>query len=189
MISWNDLSSETRPAHLRFASTGESDASPEITFQRYGSIRTRYSHLANSKDLLTELDASRDRFVTILEDINWDWPDRLANTKTLWSAREITEHVAFSEGVILGITCSAIQLEAPYLITYLPCFGSKEEGIEGIIAMGETCASIYSQISDLDLPKPIKTPFEIEWGQTVWEMLVRNIAHADEHAEVLNGMK
>jgi len=189
MISWNNLSSETRPAHLRFASTEDSDAYPEIMFRRYGSIRTRYSHLANSKDLLAELDASRDRFITVLEDINWDWSNCLANTETLWSAREITEHVAFSEGVILGITCSVIQLEVPYLITYLPSFGSKEEGIEGIIAMGETCASIYSQISDHDLPKPIKTPFEIKWGQTVWDMLVRNIAHADEHTEVLNTMK
>ena len=189
MISWNDLSSEARPAHLRFTNTGDSDASREIMFQRYKSIRTKYSHLTNSKDLLTELDASRDRFITVLEGINWDWPDCLATTETLWSAREITEHVAFSEGVILGITCSAIQLEVPYLITYLPCFGSKEEGIEGIIAMGETCATIYSQISHLDLPKPIKNPFEIEWGQTVLEMLVRNIAHADEHAEVLSGMK
>ena len=53
--------------------------------------------------------------------------------------------------------------------------------------MGETCAPVYSQITDLDLRKPVESPFGILWEQTVWGVLVRNISQADEHAVTISG--
>ena len=188
MTTWDMLYNESRPPHLRAPRIPDPDPSVQMIFDRYAAINAKYSRLANIRDLILELEASRDRFIHALTGIERGWSDVSgAADEASWSPRELTEHLTFSEGAVLWIACSAIGLEAPYLLAYLPNFQTKEEGIEGVIAMGETCAPIYAQITDLDLRKPVESPFGIAWEQTVWGVLVRNITHADEHAATIGG--
>jgi hypothetical protein len=183
MTTWDILYSEARPPHLRPPLVPEPDSAVKAVLEQYAATNAKYSRLINTRDLIIELDASRDRFIDTLRGIDKDWTSTPpTNEQASWSPRQVTEHLAFSEGAVLWIACSSIGIEVPYLLTYLPNFETKDQGIEGVIAMGETCAPVYSQITDLDLRKPVESPFGILWEQTVWGVLVRNISQADEHA-------
>ena len=188
MTTWDILSSEARPPHLRLPRAPEPYPAVHVVLEQYAATNTKYFRLVNIRDLITELEASRDRFIGALRDIDKEWSAvPAASEQAFWSPRQFTEHLAFSEAAVVWIACSAIGIEAPYLLTYFPNFETKEDGIEGVIAMGEACAPIYSQITDFDLRKPVKSPFGVLWEQTVWGVLVKIITQADEYAARVDG--
>ena len=192
MSVWDDgtkhLYSETRPIHLRPPTPPPLDEIPaSAILGHYKNINRTYGHLVDIRAICLELDASRERFVQSIRELGGDWSSVAgAADEADWSPRELTEHLAYSETGLLWLATTVTNIEAPYLLNYTPTFETRNDGIEGIIAIGDTCRPIYEQFSDLDLRKPVESPFSMGFEQTVWGAITRNITHADEHAATMN---